>query len=514
VADGAGGSDASVAEQRDRLRDWLRGREPEASISFRETHVSILAFTRDRVWKCKKAVRFPFIDLSTAERRRANCEREVMLNRRVAPDVYLGVVLLEADDGTMVDALVEMLRLPADRRLSAIVESDDDAGAGCVDRVAEMLSRFHSRAARGRPIDAAATPGAVAALWTRNFLELQPFSGLQLDRALLGRVNADAHEFLAGRAALLEERISSGRICDGHGDLLADDVFCLPDAPRVLDCLEFDDALRYGDGLADAAFLAMDLERLGRDDLARRFLDHYRRAAEDRWPDSLAHFYVAYRAMVRSKVACLRAGEDETAAEGARSLLGLAARHLAEGRVRLVLVGGPPATGKSTLARALARETGWPVFHSDELRKELAGFAPGESGAARLHEGIYSAEWNDRTYGAMLDRARELLMRGSSVILDASWRTAARRLDASRLAADTSSSVVSFRCDVSADLAGARASARAREGTDASDASAVLAVELRNSFEPWPAAAVLDASLPPDALAAAAVARLHATASS
>ena len=251
------------------------------------------------------------------------------------------------------------------------------------------------------------------ALWASNLEELRPFAGPVLDPRTCERVGADASRYLSGRASLLADRVAGGRIRDGHGDLLADDVFCLTDGPRVLDCLEFDDGLRFGDVLADLAFLAMDLERLGRRDLAARLLDCYRERTGDHWPVSLEHFYIAYRALVRTKVACLRVSDDADSATDARALLALAASHLDAAQVRLVLIGGPPATGKSTLARAVSAISGWSVLRSDEVRKELAGLESATSAADRLGHGLYTESWTERTYariarpGARTARARE-----------------------------------------------------------------------------------------------------------
>jgi aminoglycoside phosphotransferase family enzyme/predicted kinase len=491
------GADLSVDEQRQQLLSWLDAAGDRSSATLRETHVSVLAFTSDRVWKCKKAVQLPFIDLSTLELRRTNCEREVALNRRLAPDVYLGVVPLVID-GEVVDYLVEMRRLPEDRMLSAVVASEGCAGGECVDAIADLLVRFHAHAPTGGEIDAAATPSALETLWKRSVEELRAAPSGLLDPATIARVESDAFRYLDGRASLFRDRISERRIRDGHGDLLADDVFCLAGGPQLLDCLEFDDRLRYGDVVGDIAFLAMDLERLGRADLASRLLARYRLESGDSWPASLEHFYVAYRALVRAKVACLRVTEDATAATSARALLALAARHLGQGRVRLVLVGGPPATGKTTTARELARVTGWPALHSDEIRKQLAGLAPAASAAAALGDGLYTPAWTDRTYTALVDRARDVLEHGESVILDASWSSEERRQEANALAARTGSELTSFVCDVPPQLAGQRAAQRAQQGTDASDAGAALAAALRDRFEPWPEAVVLDTSGAPE----------------
>ena len=168
---------------------------------------------------------------------------------------------------------------------------------------------------------------------------------------------------------------------DGHGDLIADDIFCLDDGPRILDCLDFDDRLRWLDGLDDAAFLGMDLERLGGPALAEEFMAAYADYSGDPAPASLPHHYVAYRAFVRLKIACLRAAQGDPAAGfEARQLAEVALRHLRAGAVTLVLAGGLPGTGKSALAGAVAGRLGFTVLNSDRIRKELAGL-PAEASA-------------------------------------------------------------------------------------------------------------------------------------
>ena len=173
----------------------------------------------------------------------------------------------------------------------------------------------------------------------------------------------------------------------------------------MLDCLEFDDALRLDDVLADVAFLAMDLERLGRSDLAERFLAAYRAASGDTWPASLAHHHIAYRAQVRAKVSAIRAEQGvRDAAEKAQALLRLALAHLQAGRVRLVLVGGLPGTGKSTVARGIGEVSGAVVLRSDVVRKELAGLAPEQPAGAGYEHGIYTPAATAAVYPELLRR--------------------------------------------------------------------------------------------------------------
>jgi aminoglycoside phosphotransferase family enzyme/predicted kinase len=474
----------TLAEQRRQLEGWLRDRDPSASLTVLDTHVSVLALQRDRVFKMKRAVRYPFIDLSTAELRRANCEQEVTLNRRLAPDVYLGVETVPAFEECEPEAVVVMRRMPQERSLAAMIERGTDPG-GCVGEVARVMADFHAGANRSDEIDAAATADAWQSWWEReadDVARLHPTNtGAQIVEL--------ACAYLEGRVALFEARIAQRRVCDGHGDLLAGDVFCLDDGPRLLDCLEFDANLRAVDGLADIAFLAMDMERLGRRDLARKLLHEYAVAAEDDWPASLEHFFLAARAHIRAKVAALSDDFDTT-----ERLLRLAREHLERGRVRLVLVGGAPGSGKSTLARALANATGWPVLRSDVIRKELAGNARTH---AALDQGIYTDEWTERTYRELANRARGALANGISVIIDASFAEVASRRVLRAVAQETVSEHIALRCDAPVEVLAQRAEARRRRGHDVSDADAAIATAVAARFAPRPDAVHIDTALDP-----------------
>ena len=405
-----------------------------------ETHSGVVFFVGDRAYKLKKPLDLGFLDYRSREAREAACHREVELNRRLAPDVYLGVADVVGPDGQPFDHLVVMRRLPASRRLATLV-ADGQPVRGDLRRLARLLAAFHSRAETSRQIEDAASRDAVAARWEANAAEMTRVVGPLLDPAIAGEGSTIARRYLAGRGSLFASRVAAGRARDGHGDLLADDIFCLNDGPRVLDCLEFDDTLRWGDVLADVAFLAMDLERLGRADLAGQFLAAYREFAGDTWPDSLAHHHIAYRAQVRAKVAALaweQADEgsraQDRAAREAQHLLSLAAEHLRAGRVALVVIGGLPGTGKSTLAGYLGEALGAAVLRSDEIRKQLAGIDPAVPAPAPFGQGLYRPEMTEATYGELLRRAQGLLAAGGSVGADASWHDPAWREAARTLA--------------------------------------------------------------------------------
>jgi aminoglycoside phosphotransferase family enzyme/predicted kinase len=457
-----------------------------------ETHISVLISIGDRVYKLKKPVDFGFLNFSDRRRRERACHREVELNRRLAPDVYLGVADVLGVDGEPCDHLVVMRRMPPERRLATLVR-DGVPVDGVLADVARRIAAFHAAASTSEEIAAAGRRDAVQAIWESSFAQLAPFIGPVLDPATCERVAKLVRRYLAGRGQLFDRRIALGAVRDGHGDLQAEDIFCLDDGPRILDCIEFDDELRHGDVVADVAFLAMDLERLGAPGSARSFLARYREFSGETYPQSLAHHYIASRAHVRCKVNCLRHGQGDTgAATAARSLLDLAAHHLEAARVRLVLVGGLPGTGKSTMAAALADATGWSVLRSDEVRKDVAGIPHTTPAHAAPGEGLYRPEMTGATYDAVLGRARTALLLGETVIVDASW-SAARHREAAREVADaTSSDLVELCCVTPASVAEERIRSRLAAGGDPSDATPAVAAAMAGRFDPWPSSSTVD----------------------
>jgi aminoglycoside phosphotransferase family enzyme/predicted kinase len=474
---------------------------PSEPAAVAETHISWVFFAGERAYKLLKPVATPFLDFSTPELRERACRREVELNRRLAPDVYLGVSpLLEGD--RVADHLIVMRRLPASRRLSRLAGT-----AEFLDRVREVartVAVFHARLPPDPDAARVSNRDAVLTLWTEQNLDqmtgLTGPDGREVhDAGVLAEIRHRAVRYLEGREELFDRRIAEGHAVDGHGDLLADDIFCLDDGPRILDCLAFDDDLRRGDVLADLAFLAMDLEHLPDGPAAARVLvEAYDEFTDDHHPRSLLHLWIAYRALVRAKVRGLRSvqGDDadcrHAAGEAAR-FLDQCLEHLRAATVRLVLVGGAPGTGKSTVAEGLADALGATVLGSDELRKDLAGIAHDDHTGADLDTGPYAPAVTDRTYRELVRRAGELLRLGESVVLDASWTRSAHRDLARTAARDSAAELVELRCVLAPEVAAQRVRRRGElqrsgRGGGPSDATPEVARALAARAEPWPEA--------------------------
>jgi hypothetical protein len=463
----------------------------------------------------RKAVDLGFVCFASRAERNADCLREVALNRRLAPDVYLGVAPIElsaggARVGWVAEGLsgagehcVVMRRLPVGRDALSLL-GRGELVAEALDRVAERVAAFHAAHGLGAP--APFSPGAWFERCTKpveaNFELLADPAGSLFPRELFERARGAARAFAARHAERFESRRRAGRAVDGHGDLHLQHVWFETDGaePIFVDCIEFDEALRRIDSAAEVAFLAMDLCYRGAEDLSARFLRRYARESDDFDLYSVVDYYVSYRAAVRAKVASAAASDPEIdaeqrgrAGESARRHLELAAEALAEARTGgLLLVGGVVGTGKSTAAEALADLVGGVVLSSDRVRKRMAGLAPSERGTAPPGGGIYTREWTERVYAALLERAAPVAASGRLAIVDATFAQRAHRRRAREAAAALGVPVRFLETRCRAEIARERLAVREAAGNDPSDAGADLHARSAASFEPLLAEEELD----------------------
>jgi aminoglycoside phosphotransferase family enzyme/predicted kinase len=405
-----------------------------------QTHISVVFLAGRFAYKVKKPVNPGFLDFSTLEKRHHFCEEEVRLNRRLAPDVYLGVVpvvrigsgLRFEGEGEPVEWAVKMRRLPDGVTLHERL-GRDEVGPGLVEAFARNMADFH----RCSPAPQACGFEAVAGNMREVFDTARPQVGVTVSRVVFDRVRQLVEDHLARLRPLIDARAARGLTRDAHGDLHLDHVCWFPErAPPddliCIDCIEFNERFRFIDPVADIAFAAMDFAFHGRRDLARVFAEAYFRAAGDDEGRALLPLFTAYRATVRGAVEGMKLAEAEVPAAGRAAALDSACGHwllaLAEleqpaRRPCLVLVGGLQGTGKSTLTQTLVGQADFERVRSDEVRKALAGVEDDR----RLVQEFYSPEWTERTYAECLRRAGERLFEGGRVLIDATFREESRR---------------------------------------------------------------------------------------
>ncbi len=460
------------------------------AVQMRETHISSLFITTDRAYKLKKPLVLDFLDYGTAERRRLMCAEEVRLNVRLAPDVYVAVRSLVrcgdglrlADEGgpAAIDYVVEMRRYDEDQTLASTVDRGE-ADELAVGAVGLRLARFHSLC----PV-VPRNHGALAVLAgvQRNLRELIAQLDTSADRDRAFSVGGFLEAFVSSRADMLDERAGGGLVRDCHGDLRAEHVVLRPQL-SIVDCVEFEPSLRTLDVADDLAFLVMDLTRLGAQSLAAAMVAAYREAGGDAGDDALLAFFAVHRALVRAKVQFVRAAQH-AAGSGVRTrsvasghaFLALAERFAWRARDPGVLViCGVPACGKSYLADALGRASGFEVLSADLVRKELAGLRPHE----RAPDEIYRPEFNRRTYAELGERAAELARRDGGVLVDATFRLREDRDVFARSAAGAVPTTF-VECVVPVEVLAARAADRDRDRGRVSDATAEIVERERRAW--------------------------------
>jgi aminoglycoside phosphotransferase family enzyme/predicted kinase len=449
-----------------------------------ETHISWVFLTATEAWKVKKPVDMGFLDFrALAERKRA-CDAEVLLNRRLAKSVYLGVVpvVLGADgrhgidgrQGEIVDWAVRMRRLPDAWRASDRL-ARGELSPELVDTIAKRLAQFHAEATHDATVSKRGHPADIRESIVENFAQTRHVVGDYLSQDEAAHLEGWQMRFLADHETLFLERVRRGRIREGHGDLRLEHVYVdESEELTVLDCIEFNERFRFLDVCADISFLSMDLAWRGRVELAERLLATYAREADDYDLFSIVDFYESYRAYVRAKIATLIQANTELpwdararAASDARRyfLFALAASRRPVVTPTLVAVGGIIASGKSTVAGVIASELGAPVVDADRTRKHMLGVEPTRHVNDAAWTGAYDPVVTARVYEEVLRRAEVVLASGRSVVVDASLRSRAMREDVSALAARMHVPVQFVECQAPAPTCRARLVERARRET-------------------------------------------------
>jgi aminoglycoside phosphotransferase family enzyme/predicted kinase len=416
-----------------------------------ETHISRIFLVGRRAYKIKRAVALPYVDFSTPVLRLAACEKEVELNSKTAPGLYLGVrrITREAGgklafdgSGEVVDAAIEMVRFDQSKLLDRMAAGGELTPA-LMTAVARMIVRYH----RGAPVihngSGSSNLAGVLDINEAGFATSHVF-----DRAEIKAFTGAFRTALARHSELLDRREAAGKIRRCHGDLHLRNI-CLFDAePRLFDCIEFNDQIASIDVLYDLAFLLMDLWHRGFPELANLVMNRYLDEADDEDGFILLPFFMAVRAAVRAHVLATQIEEGSADPGGltaeARSYFELARTLLQAKSPRLIAIGGLSGSGKTSVAEALAALVGAPpgarIVESDRIRKAMHG-VPAET---KLPDRAYRPEVSDRVYGEMAWRAGLILSEGGSVVADAVFDRPADRNRMEKAASDRAAAFAGF----------------------------------------------------------------------
>lgn len=409
---------------------------PVKELKVVQTHISYVFITDKWVYKIKKPVDFGFLDFTTLEKRRYFCEKEVELNRRLCPDLYLGVVSITKEGevfkvegkGEPVEYAVKMKRLPEEGMMVKLLK-EKRITERHIDLIIETLVSFYKEAQTGEKVNYYGSLEVISYNTEENFSQTLGFVGKALSEDKYNFIVNYTRSFIKEKEKLFEKRIQKGFIREGHGDLYSANI-CFENFKRVyiFDCIEFNERFRCGDVCSDIAFLAMDLDFNRYRHLSNYFVEGYLKKSGDFELLQLLNFYKCYRAYVRGKIGCFTFAssevperEREEALRRAQEYFDLAYLY-AGGIPRLIIFMGLSGTGKTFLAYKLLDKRPAVYISSDIVRKKLLNLELNGHYYAPFEKGIYSPQISEKTYQKMLEIAKEELSFGRDVVLDATFR--------------------------------------------------------------------------------------------
>lgn len=461
-----------------------------------ETHISWVILAGDYAYKLKKPLDLGFLDFSTLDKRRACCEAEIRLNRRLAPDIYLDIVPVTGGmdaprfggEGPVLEWAVRMRAFPAD----ATLDREAQVTAEQIDAIADRVAGFHGAIEIAPANSAHGLPEMVRAPITANFEHLRALLPPPAGKGgtLLDRLEAWSLAEGERLAAHFAARKAGGYIRECHGDLHLGNIAWVEKQPLIFDAIEFNADLRFIDVINEIAFLTMDLRHRGRPDLAWRGLNRYLEHTGDYQGLAALPYYQVYRATVRAKVAAIlatqRAGQSEIDFGECLDYLKLADRLAHDRHPALILMHGVSGSGKTWYSQQMLERLGAVRLRSDVERKRLFGLSALEPSNG-VPGGIYSREAGERTLARLLALARALLTYGFVVIVDATFIRRDWREPFAALAGELGLPWRIAAAEASPEILRERVARRAAESRDASEAGQEVLEAQLGAVEPFTA---------------------------
>lgn len=493
------------------MRDPARYPHPAGAVETIETHISHVLLAGDYAYKIKKPVDLGFLNFTTLAARKFYCEEELRLNRRFAPKLYLEVVaiggsfeqpvlgaLVPGTQGSAIEYAVKMRRFPQEALFDRLA-AKGELECRHIDALAGVIADFHGGAARAVAADPYGSAAAIEAPMRQNFEQIRALMGNQIDALIASDTRSGALDEIenwsrrrhAALAPVFEARHAQGFVRECHGDLHLGNVAWVDGAALPFDCIEFNPNLRWIDVMSEVAFLVMDLRMRGRDDFANRFVNAYLEKSGDYAGLAVLDDYLVYRAMVRAKIAAIRAGQPDASEQVRREAtadydahLALAQRFTKPRRRALVIMHGLSGSGKTFVSQGLVEATGMLRLRSDVERKRLQGMAAEMKSGSGLFTGLYREEATRSTYAELERLARLVLAAGWPSVVDAAFLRRWQRDAFRKLAVELGLPFLIVACEASAEVLRERVRLRAASGRDASEADLAVLDRQMESAEP------------------------------
>lgn len=446
-----------------------------------ETHISWVLLAGDYAYKIKKPVTLPFLDFGTLAQRKQFCETELLLNRRFAPELYLGVVAITGTpehpvwcgEGEPIEYAVKMRRFDEAGRLDHLCERDE-LNPVHVSELAQRIVHFHDQAAIAPVTSRFASPDEILAPVLANFEGLRHLLSSTEAQAQLAQLRDWSQSEFDRLKPQFLARKTAGRVRECHGDLHLGNIALIDGVITLFDCIEFSESLRWIDTASEIAFVYIDLLDHRQPGLASWFLNEWLQASGDHEAVPLLRFYAVYRAMVRAKVAAIRLGQTGEDDDRCRAYLALAGQLASPPKPRLVITHGLSGCGKTVASSRLLQHdaSGMTLrLRSDVERKRLFGLAPLEKSQSAVAAGIYGQQASEQTYAHLLALARRQLQAGWSTVVDAAFLQRAEREAFLQLAVEMKIDFFILAPEAAPEELRARIAARLAQGRDASEAN-------------------------------------------
>lgn len=493
---------------------------PVESIQIIQTHISVVFLTGEYAYKLKKPVNFGFLDFSEASQRLGFCQKELTLNQRTAPELYLEVVPIFLVQGNVqlgegalqenktpakqIDCVVKMRQFDNQKVLSRYVQTHP-LSRHHIHLLAEQIANLHLSAKRVAMESKFGTPEILLKPMTDNFPSLLEFfsneSSVQPPNSVKNRYLEALHELEQETLTWFEQlkpdlefRKAKGFIRSCHGDLHLDNIALINEKPTLFDAIEFNDYFSQIDVISDLAFLLVDLDFRQKAALGRQILSDYLHYTQDYSALKLLNFYKLYRSMVRAKISALQAQQYPVGSQNCQSLtqktqdyIHLAQQQLHKNTPKLILLQGVSGSGKSYFASHLVEYLNGVIISSDRTRKHLFGILPLERPKNQQKLELYSGEMSQKTYQALLKNAKTCLQNGFDAIVDATFLRYEHRAEFFQMAQDLNLVCKVIFLDIDEQAASASITKRSFNDQDPSDADAkVMQAQLLRLEKPRP----------------------------